>query len=231
MRSPPDCRSLLEQNSSLNSSSSSSCSNRNSSSYHTFGIVVPTSQSDEESDNANKSEQFEEKEEEEEGAFDIHDHDSYSKRLQVLVCASYPVIISLLLSVSGNCIILYFAGYLSRVEDDPTIFSGVSLAITFANVTFCSVIDGLTTAVETLSSQYNGSKNYKMVRGLSCMISTTTECVRVNFACWHAFVSNEGGYMRVCVMFMCHICVMYICKCLQMSCVCHMSYECSSYVY
>jgi hypothetical protein len=97
------------------------------------------------------------------GAFDLHEGDSLIWRVRVLISASYPVIIALLLSVSVNCIILFFAGYLSRLEDNPTIYSGVSLAITFANVTFCSIIDGLTTAVETLSSQYNGCKNYHMV--------------------------------------------------------------------
>ena len=103
-----------------------------------------------------------------EGAFDLHDKDSVFKRLQVLFFASYPVVASLLLSVTGNCIVLYFAGRLSSAEGNEKIFSGVTLAITFANVTFCSIVDGLTTAVETLSSQYNGNRNFYMV--LFCLL-------------------------------------------------------------
>lgn len=114
-------------------------------------------------------------ESDDQGAFDIHEGDSILWRLRVLICASYPVILALLLSVSVNCIILFFAGHISHLESNPTIYSGVSLAITFANVTFCSIIDGLTTAVETLSSQYNGCKNYHMV-SILCTYVAAVPC-------------------------------------------------------
>jgi multidrug resistance protein, MATE family len=102
-------------------------------------------------------------EEDEEESYNVREDSNTSERLSIIYKFSYPVILAFLLSVSGNCIILYFAGYMSRSLGDTTIFGGVSLAITFTNVTLSSIIDGLSTAVETLSSQYNGAKNYRMV--------------------------------------------------------------------
>lgn len=95
--------------------------------------------------------------------YNINEDTNTSERLSIIFKFSYPVILAFLLSVSGNCIILYFAGYISHLGDDTATFGGVSLAITFTNITLSSVVDGLSTAVETLSSQYNGAKNYRMV--------------------------------------------------------------------
>ena len=102
---------------------------------------------------------------------DDDDDDSYNvavyknttERLLLLFKLSFPVILAFLLSVSGNCIVLYFAGFISRTRGENVTFGGISLATTFTNITLTSIVDGLTTAVETLSSQYNGAKNYRMV--------------------------------------------------------------------
>eukprot|EP00602_Paraphysomonas_sp_CaronLab_P007570 CAMPEP_0185022006 /NCGR_PEP_ID=MMETSP1103-20130426/4719_1 /TAXON_ID=36769 /ORGANISM="Paraphysomonas bandaiensis, Strain Caron Lab Isolate" /LENGTH=435 /DNA_ID=CAMNT_0027553859 /DNA_START=221 /DNA_END=1528 /DNA_ORIENTATION=+ len=58
---------------------------------------------------------------------------------------------------------MYFAGNLSSTRDNISIFAGIALALTFVNVTFISIADGVSTAVETLSSQHYGAQNYKEV--------------------------------------------------------------------
>ena len=71
--------------------------------------------------------------------------------------------------MGGNFINLIFAGHYSDTKgndgesDSSIIFAGVSLCGMFINVSYLSIIIGMTTAIETLGSQHNGAGNYAEV--------------------------------------------------------------------
>jgi len=97
---------------------------------------------------------------------EIRDESGIVERVRILFSFASPVIISFFLSFCGNFINLIFCGHMSSKGDGPTaaqVFAGVSLANMYANVTFLSIIVGLSGSVETLGSQQNGAKNYKEV--------------------------------------------------------------------
>lgn len=102
-------------------------------------------------------------EEEESEIFNLDDSSSTEEKVQMIVVCSVPIIFTFLLSVFGTSIMMYFAGKLSKEEDDANIFAGVSLGLTYCNISFLSIMEGFSSAVETLSSNYNGSKNYSAV--------------------------------------------------------------------
>jgi len=86
-------------------------------------------------------------------------------RVKVLGKLAIPVIFSFFLGLGGSFISLFFAGQYKGLDgsSDATVFAGVSLANMFANVSCLSLLIGMSGAVETLGSQFNGSKKYKQV--------------------------------------------------------------------
>jgi MATE family multidrug resistance protein len=75
-----------------------------------------------------------------------------------------PFMASFFLYLGSNFIVMYFAGHITTsVEDTTVIFAGVSLGQMFANVSWFSIISGMTSALETLGAQNNGAKNYREV--------------------------------------------------------------------
>ena len=65
----------------------------------------------------------------------------------------------LLYACAGSVFInLFFAGQYS-----VQVFAGISLANMFANISYVSLLVGMSGAVETLGSQLNGAENYRMV--------------------------------------------------------------------
>jgi MATE family multidrug resistance protein len=96
--------------------------------------------------------------------FGLTENSSTITTLITLTRQSVPVIISFFLGIGGTFIILVFAGnYVHESGDKSTVLAGVSLANMFANVSWVSILIGMSTAVETLCSQHNGAGNYKEV--------------------------------------------------------------------
>lgn len=96
--------------------------------------------------------------------FGLTEDSSIYITLITLTRQSIPVIISFFLGIGGTFIVLVFAGnYVHESGDKSTVLAGVSLANMFANVTWLSILIGMSTAVETLCSQQNGAGNYKEV--------------------------------------------------------------------
>lgn len=83
------------------------------------------------------------------------------QKLFLLIRKALPVVLTFFLNIGGTFISLYFAGRISTREDDTAIFAGISLANMFANVSWISLLVGMTTAVETLCSQHNGAERYR----------------------------------------------------------------------
>tara|TARA_A100001015_G_scaffold110318_1_gene122414 strand:- start:743 stop:2398 length:1656 start_codon:yes stop_codon:yes gene_type:complete len=91
------------------------------------------------------------------------------------------------MSVLGNFILLAFAGHVHEdgLDISPgVVFAGISLTNLYCNVTFRSVIIGMTGAVETLASQNNGAKNYVEV-GVTLQRSVVvTLVIALSFSIW-----------------------------------------------
>ena len=139
-----------------------------------------------------------------------------SAKLKFLLKNAAPVACSFLLSMSGSLLLMIYAGHERPVNTAqglaPTsVFAGVSLATLFCNVTFRSLIIGVTGAVETLCSQNNGARNYREV-GLTLQRSIVLlHCIAITSVIlwWHAeqiFVSLNiepdvayivGQYVRI----------------------------------
>lgn len=99
---------------------------------------------------------------------EISEKNTLRERLGILFENAAPIIMTFFLSLSGSFVNLIFCGHLSTLshQDAATtaqIFAGISLANMYANVTFRSIIIGLTGGVETLGSQNNGAGNYREV--------------------------------------------------------------------
>jgi Na+-driven multidrug efflux pump len=95
--------------------------------------------------------------------FNLDDNSSTAEKVEMILVCSVPIIFTFLLSVFGTSIMMFFAGKLSKDLEESNIFAGVSLALTYCNISFLSIMEGFSSAVETLSSNYNGSKNYEAV--------------------------------------------------------------------
>ena len=96
--------------------------------------------------------------------FGLNENSSNLTRLNILTKQSAPAIIAFFLGLGGSFINLLFAGRFVHANNERSvIFAGISLANMFANVTFFSLIIGMSSAVETLGSQYNGAKLYRKV--------------------------------------------------------------------
>lgn len=94
----------------------------------------------------------------------LDENSSTLERLAVLLRLSYPVVISFFLSISGSFVNLIFAGHYEADGVDPKeVFSGIALTSLFINVSCYSILIGMSSAVETLGSQYNGAENFKEV--------------------------------------------------------------------
>ena len=105
----------------------------------------------------------EEEAQEEAEIFNLDDSSSVRDKVHMIVSCSLPIIFTFLLSVFGPSIMMFFAGRMGKQTGDADIFAGVSLALTYCNISFLSIMEGFSSAVETLSSNFNGSKNYQAV--------------------------------------------------------------------
>ena len=87
------------------------------------------------------------------------------QKIKNLLRSAWPVITSFFLSIIGNFILMIFAGHAKESNNlsVATVFAGVSLSNLFCNVTFRSLIIGMTGGMETLGSQNNGAGRYKEV--------------------------------------------------------------------
>lgn len=95
-----------------------------------------------------------------------------------LFTLAWPTVLSYLCHHLVFMISMFFAGRLGEVE-----LAAGTLAISFINVTGTSVFNGLCSAMETLSSQAYGAKNFGMVGvvlqrgvwifGLTCILTWT----------------------------------------------------------
>ncbi|CAM9560169.1 unnamed protein product, partial [Ectocarpus fasciculatus] len=83
--------------------------------------------------------------------------------LCALTRLSAPLVISYMLRLGETFIAIYFASHLSRERNDTAIFAGISLAQMFATISAVSLFIGMSTALETLGSQFNGAENYSEV--------------------------------------------------------------------
>lgn len=81
-----------------------------------------------------------------------------------LIRNAAPVIAAFFLSIIGNFVLMIFAGH-SPSKNPPlaVVFAGVALSNIYCNVTYRSIIIGMTGAVETLGSQANGARDYRQV--------------------------------------------------------------------
>jgi multidrug resistance protein, MATE family len=81
-----------------------------------------------------------------------------------LIRNAAPVIAAFFLSTIGNFVLMIFAGH-SPSKSPPlaVVFAGVALSNIYCNVTYRSIIIGMTGAVETLGSQDNGAGEYRQV--------------------------------------------------------------------
>ncbi len=100
----------------------------------------------------------------------LNENSPLKDKIIMLLKNAYPLVISFFLSVVGTLILMIYAGHVKEPEEKgevdlsvATVFAGVALATLYCNVTFRSLIIGMTGAVETLASQNNGAKNYKEV--------------------------------------------------------------------
>lgn len=97
---------------------------------------------------------------------ELNDTDPTSAKVYRLCKSGAPVVGSFFLSTSGQFTLLAFAGHIDEkgvALSKATIFAGIALTNLFCNVTFRSVIIGMSGAIDTLGSQNNGAKNYKEV--------------------------------------------------------------------
>jgi len=123
----------------------------------------------------------------------IDEGSSTLQRLRILFDSSLPLVLAFFLSISGSFINLIFCGHLGALTQmDPNgptpaqIFAGISLANMWANVTYKSIVIGLSGAIETLGSQNNGAGNfsevgYTLQRGVFVLGITAIPC----FLSWH----------------------------------------------
>jgi multidrug resistance protein, MATE family len=126
-----------------------------------YGIELPSIGHDSETDTASMSSDRTSMENKSEFELDI-DTPTLVK-VKVLVLQAFPIIISFFLGLGGSFVNLMYAGTYTYHGKAATVFAAVSLANMFCNMTFLSLLIGLSTAVETLGSQHNGAKNYREV--------------------------------------------------------------------
>lgn len=93
---------------------------------------------------------------------DIDENSSILRRLFLLFQLSLPCCVSFLLSMLGGLINMMFAGHWNS-SDRSNIFAAVSLSGLYTNITFLSLLIGMSSALETLASQYNGANDYRNV--------------------------------------------------------------------
>ncbi len=95
----------------------------------------------------------------------LDENSPLSAKLGNLLGSAWPLISSFFLSITGNFILMIFAGHAKESNglSVATVFAGVSLSNLFCNVTFRSLIIGMTGAMDTLGSQNNGAGRYAEV--------------------------------------------------------------------
>lgn len=94
---------------------------------------------------------------------EVDENSSTYERLVAISSIAFPIIVSFFLNIGGGFINLIYAGSYVLDGSDTTVFDGISLSNMYCNVTFLSLLIGLSSAIETLGSQHNGAKNYKEV--------------------------------------------------------------------
>jgi MATE family multidrug resistance protein len=108
-------------------------------------------------------------------------------KVKRLLYDAFPVIGSFFLSTSGQFTLLAFAGHIQEkglAMSPTTVFAGVSMANLYANVTYRSVIIGMSGAIDTLGSQNNGAKNYEEVGYVLQRSVFVLMCVAASFSLW-----------------------------------------------
>lgn len=111
-----------------------------------------------------------------EGVFGLSSASSFSAVAGVVGRQALPLVVSFVLDVVGDVVTLAFAGNLVQdSEARASRFAGVSLANVIANLSGISLLYGMASALETIGSQFNGSKQYAEVGyslQLSCVLLT-----------------------------------------------------------
>jgi MATE family multidrug resistance protein len=90
--------------------------------------------------------------------------------LHTLLKRAVPVSVGYLFMFLNAFITMTYAGHFN----DSVIFAGISLATMFVNISFFSLIFGMSSAVDTLASQHFGAGNYSevgLVLQRSCLVS------------------------------------------------------------
>jgi multidrug resistance protein, MATE family len=95
--------------------------------------------------------------------FDFNENSSLFQQFLMILTCSLPTMLSLFMTLLSMTITMLFAGILTTRSQNNDIFAGISLAATFADVSFFSFLYGFLSATETLSSQRNGAKQYPEV--------------------------------------------------------------------
>mmetsp|Transcript_13335 Transcript_13335/g.12084 ORF Transcript_13335/g.12084 Transcript_13335/m.12084 type:complete len:562 (+) Transcript_13335:43-1728(+) len=94
---------------------------------------------------------------------EIDESSTLYQRLKILFIRASPIVVSFFLGIGGGFFNLMYAGSYSINGDASIVLAGISLSNLFANVSFASLVVGLSTAMETLGSQHNGAGNYREV--------------------------------------------------------------------
>ena len=101
--------------------------------------------------------------------------------LYLLTKRAGPVCVGFIFMYLNNFITMAFAGHFSTVNfsgstQSNVIFAGIALSIMYANVTFSSLMIGMSSAIDTLASQHYGAGNYTevgIVLQRSCLVCLT----------------------------------------------------------
>jgi multidrug resistance protein, MATE family len=90
----------------------------------------------------------------------IHEDSHLLEKVLATVNIAAPLTVSYCLRCGESLIQLFFAGILAKRSGNTRILAGVSLAAMFYNVSFLSMVVGMSTALDTLGSQYNGAQKH-----------------------------------------------------------------------
>lgn len=100
-----------------------------------------------------------------------------SQLAYLLIKRAGPVCIGFIFMYLNNFITMAFAGHFTTANPSGTqsniIFAGIALSIMYANVTFSSLMIGMSSAIDTLASQHYGAGNYEevgIVLQRSCLV-------------------------------------------------------------
>jgi multidrug resistance protein, MATE family len=150
------------------------------------------------SDNESREGEGEAEAEGEEGAdsssegsdvFDFNENSSPLEQLMKILQNSLPTMLSLFMTLLSMTITMLFAGVITTRAHNNNIFAGISLAATFADVSFFSFVYGFLSATETLSSQKNGAKQYHEVGSTFYLSLVSLSLISLPLLCSWNYVS------------------------------------------